>query len=340
MHWEALMRFIIYGAGAVGCLIGGKLFMSGSDVVLIARGAHLDAIRRDGLKLKHPHPDAVETLRLPAVGHPSQIDFRDGDVALLTMKSQDTVAALDDLRLAAGDAVPVVCAQNGVENERAALRRFRNAYGMLLIMPAEYLQPGLVETTAWPMTGVCDLGRYPRGTDALAEAVASEITAAGFSAEALPDIMRLKYSKLHQNMVNALQAILPPDAQADDITSKLRAETEACYAAAGIDWAPTKEMMGRMRGGGPPPAGIGSSGWRGGSMWQSVARGTGSSEVDYICGEVVLLGRLHGVQTPANEVVQLNVDRLARTKGVPGSVGVDELREEIRRREVEIGATK
>jgi 2-dehydropantoate 2-reductase len=75
-------------------------------------------------------------------------------------------------------------------------------------------------------------------------------------------------------------------------------------------------------------------------MWQSVARGTGSSEVDYICGEVVSLGRLHGVQTPANEVVQLNVDRLARTKGVPGSVGVDELREEIRRREVEIGATK
>jgi 2-dehydropantoate 2-reductase len=331
------MRYIIYGAGAVGGVIGARLFQAGHDVVLIARGPHLEALRRDGLRFQAPGEDV--TLTIPAIASPAEAKPGPDDVVLLAMKTQDSDAALHELAAAAPDTA-VVCAQNGVENERAALRRFRNVYGMLLIMPAEYLQPGLVETTAWPMTGVCDLGRYPRGTDALAEAVASEITAAGFSAEALPDIMRLKYSKLHQNMVNALQAILPPDAQADDITSKLRAETEACYAAAGIDWAPTKEMMGRMRGGGPPPAGIGSSGWRGGSMWQSVARGTGSSEVDYICGEVVSLGRLHGVQTPANEVVQLNVDRLARTKGVPGSVGVDELREEIRRREVEIGATK
>ena len=334
------MRFIIYGAGAVGCLIGGKLFMNGSEVVLIGRGAHLDAIRQQGLKLKHPNPDAVETLPIAAVGHPSEVDFRDGDVVLLTVKSQDTVAALDDLRLAAGDAVPVICAQNGVENERAALRRFRNVYGMLLIMPAEYLQPGLVETTAWPMTGVCDLGCYPGGTDTVAEAVAAEIAAAGFSAGALPDVMRFKYSKLHQNMVNALQAILPPDAEATDITQQLRAETEACYAAARIDWAPTAEMMGRMRGGGPPPAGIGSSGWRGGSMWQSIARGVGNSEVDYICGEVVMLGRLHGVPTPANEVVQLQVDRLARMKGTAGSLDAEALREQIRRREAAEGAAE
>jgi 2-dehydropantoate 2-reductase len=333
------VRFIIYGAGAVGCLIGGKLHMNGSEVVLIGRGAHIDSIRRDGLQLKHPNPDAIETLRLPAVTHPREIEFRDGDVVLLTVKSQDTVAALDDLRLAVGDAIPVICAQNGVDNERAALRRFSNVYGMLLIMPAEHLQPGLVETTAWPMTGVCDLGRYPEGTDALAEAIAAEIAAAGFGAGALPDVMRYKYSKLHQNMVNALQAILPPDADSADITQKLRAECEACFAVAGIDWAPTSEMMGRMRGG-PPPAGIGSSGWRGGSMWQSIARGVGNSEVDYICGEIVLLGKLHGIPTPANEVVQLEVDRLARTKQAPGSVDIEALRAEIRVREQAIIAAR
>ena len=338
--YSALVRYIIYGAGAVGGIIGGKLFMNGSDVILIGRGAHLEAIRRDGLRLKHPNPDAIETLPVTAAGHPSEIEFRDGDVVLLTVKSQDTVAALDDLRLVAGDAVPVICAQNGVENERAALRRFRNVYAMLLIMPAEYLQPGLVETTAWPMTGACDLGRYPEGTDFLAESVAAEIAAAGFSAGALPDVMRFKYSKLHQNMINALQAILPPDAEATDITQKLRAETEACFAAAGIDWAPTAEMMGRMRGGGPPPAGIGSSGWRGGSMWQSIARGAGNSEVDYICGEIVMLGRLHGVPTPANEVVQLQVDRLARTRQAPGTVDIESLRAEIRRREEALGAAE
>ena len=331
------MRFVIYGAGAVGCVIGGKLHMNGSDVVLIGRGAHIDAIQRDGLKLQHPNPDATETLPIPAVGHPGELDFRPDDVVLLTMKSQDTAAALDDLRLVAGDNIPVVCAQNGVENERIALRRFRNVYGMLVIMPANYTEPGIVDTTSWPMTGVCDLGRYPGGTDAVAEAVASEIAAAGFSAAAVPDIMRFKYTKLHQNMVNVMQAIVPPDADAGDVTRKLRAECEAVFAAAGIDWAPTAEMMGRMRGG-SAPAGIGSSGWRGGSLWQSIARGVGSTEVDYINGEIVMLGREYGVPTPANEVAQLYADRLARTKQAPGSVDIEELRAEIRAREEVAGA--
>jgi 2-dehydropantoate 2-reductase len=326
------MRYIIYGAGGVGCIIGGKLFMNGSEVVLIGRGAHLEAIRRDGLKLQHPNPDMTETLSIKAVGHPSEIEFRDDDVVLLTTKSQDTAAALEDLRMAAGDSIPVICAQNGVENERMALRRFRNVYGMLVIMPANYTEPGVVDTTSWPMTGVLDLGRYPRGTDALSRAVAAEIATAGFNAEALPEIMRLKYSKLHQNMVNVIQALVPPDAEAGDITKQLRAECEAAFAAAGIDWAPTAEMLGRSRGGGGPPAGIGGGGWRGGSMWQSIARGAGNSEVDYINGEVVMLGRRHGVPTPANEVVQLYADRLARTRAAPGSVDIEELRADIRRR--------
>jgi 2-dehydropantoate 2-reductase len=331
------MRFVIYGAGAVGCVIGGKMFMNGSDVVLIGRGAHIDAIQRDGLKLQHPNPDATETLAITAVKHPSEIEFRDGDVVLLTMKSQDTAAALDDLRLAAGDSIPVVCAQNGVENERIALRRFANVYGMLLIMPANYTEPGIVDTTSWPMTGVADIGRYPKGTDARSAAIAAEIAAAGFNADAVPDVMRFKYTKLHQNMVNVIQAILPPDAEADDIITKLRAECEAAFATAGIDWAPTKEMMGRLRGG-SAPAGIGSSGWRGGSLWQSIARGTGSTEVDYINGEIVMLGREYGVPTPANEVAQLYADRLARTKQPPGSVDIETLRAEIRRREDTLGA--
>ncbi len=333
------MRYIIYGAGGVGCIIGGKLFMNGSDVVLIARGAHLEAIQRDGLKLQHPKPDATETLPIKAVGHPSEIEFRDGDVVLLTMKSQDTAAALDDLRLAAGDGIPVICAQNGVENERVALRRFRNVYGMIVIMPANYTQPGIVDTTAWPTSGTLDFGRYPQGIDALAEAVAKELAAAGFNSEALPNIMRLKYTKLRQNLINAIQAIFPPDAEAGDITEKLRAECDACFAAAGIDAATTKEMLDRTRGGGAP-AGIGSGGWRGGSTWQSLARGAGSSESDFINGEIALLGRLHGIPTPANEVLQLYVDQLARTKQAPGSVDIAEVRAEIARREAAFASTK
>lgn len=332
------MRYIIYGAGGVGGILGGKLLLSGKEVLLIARGAHLEAIQRNGLRLKHPNPDATETLTIPAVSHPSEIEFREDDVVILTMKSQDTIGALDDLRLAAGDSIPVVCAQNGVENERQALRRFRNVYGMLVVLPANYLEPGIVETTSWPKTGVLDLGRYPEGSDALAERLAAEIGAAGFASEANPKIMRLKYTKLHQNMVNAIQALISPDVDTSDILTKLRSEAEACFKAAGIDWGATSEMLARnaeVRSG--MPAGIGSGGWRGGSTWQSLMRGAGSSETDYLNGEVVLLGRLHGVPTPANEVLQLYVDRAARDRIPPGSMDPEEIRAEIARRE-QVGA--
>jgi 2-dehydropantoate 2-reductase len=92
-------------------------------------------------------------------------------------------------------------------------------------------------------------------------------------------------------------------------------------------------MMARTRSTGGAPGGIGGGGWRGGSTWQSIVRATGSSETDYINGEIVLLGHQHGVPVPANEAMQLYVDRLARTRGEPGSVDVEELRAEIARRE-------
>jgi 2-dehydropantoate 2-reductase len=327
------MRYIMYGAGGVGCVVGGKLFMSGFDVVLIARGRHLEALRRHGLRLKHPNPDATETLRIPAVAHPSEIEFRTDDAVILTMKSQDTIGALDDLRLAAGDEIPVLCCQNGVENERQAARRFQNVYGMLVIMPANHTEPGLVDTTMWPGAGVLDIGLYPEGTDALSARFASDFTAAGFVSAPTPKIMRFKYSKLHQNMVNGVQAIIDPKVDTTDIVARLRSEAEACFAAAGIDWAPTAEMMARNAANGRAPAGIGSSGWRGGSTWQSLMRNTGSSETDYLNGEIILLGHLHGIPTPANEVIQLYVDRLARLKQPPGTVDVEEVRAEIARRE-------
>jgi 2-dehydropantoate 2-reductase len=67
----------------------------------------------------------------------------------------------------------------------------------------------------------------------------------------------------------------------------------------------------------------------GGSSWQSLQRGTGNIEVDYLNGEIVLLGRLHGIATPANEVLQRRAQRAARDGLEPGSVSPDELLAEI-----------
>ena len=68
-------------------------------------------------------------------------------------------------RCAPIDTPPSVCLQNGVENERLALRRFANVYGGMVIVPATYLSPGTVSVGASPTVGLCDVGAYPNGAD-------------------------------------------------------------------------------------------------------------------------------------------------------------------------------
>src|SRR5262249_54290199 len=153
------MRFVVYGAGAVGGVVGGRLFARGHEVVLIARGAHLEAIRARGLTIEAQ--EGSETLRVPAVGGPDELELDDSDVVLLAMKSQDTVAALDALRAATDGEPPIVCVQNGVNNEREALRRFRDVYGVCVMAPTAHLEPGVVQATSSPIAGLLDIGRYP-----------------------------------------------------------------------------------------------------------------------------------------------------------------------------------
>src|SRR5262245_26946759 len=180
------MRYIIYGAGGIGGAIGARLFQRGHEVALICRGEQMTTIQQRGLTLKTPH----ETTQLPlrAVGHPAELKFMEKDVVILTMKSQDTEGALRDLERAGGGKVPVICAQNGVDNERMAARRFTRVYGMVVVMPATYLEPGVVLNHSSPVEGVLDTGCYPCGVDPFIAQVAADLTACGFSAKPDSDI--------------------------------------------------------------------------------------------------------------------------------------------------------
>ena len=188
-----------------------------------------------------------ERLHIPAVGHPREAAIGADDVVLLCVKGQQTEEALRDLYDAAGDDVPVVCAQNGVANERIALRRFRRVYGMVVFLPGEHLEPGEIVNTAEDPAGILDVGCYPSGVDAVAIAVAGAITDAGCSALPDPDVMRQKYAKLLANLGNALQAAC--DGGAREIMRTLRAEALACYEAAGIDCATAEETRARRASG-------------------------------------------------------------------------------------------
>ncbi|MQA00086.1 MAG: 2-dehydropantoate 2-reductase [Dehalococcoidia bacterium] len=315
------MRYVVYGAGGIGGGIGAELQRHGYEVVLIARGDHLERMRRQGLTLRTPA--GSETLPVHAVGHPSEIEFRDDDVVILAMKSQDTEAALEDLYATAGPSVPVLCAQNGVENERRAARRFERVYGTLVFMPATYLEPGVVLVHCDPLRGVLDSGRYPHGTDALLETVCADLEASGFSARPDPAIMRLKYRKLLGNLGNAVQAVCGLDAPVGDLLRALRAEAHACYEAADIDCATAEELDTRvsiLR-----ETKIEGEARAGSSTWQSVTRGQGTVETDYLNGEVVLLGALHGVATPANRILQQLAEQGAREGLQPGWMTPDEI---------------
>ena len=165
------MRYIIIGAGAVGGAIGGRLAEAGCEVVLVARGAHRAALSEGGLRLRVPEGEL--TYRLPVVDGPGALgELRADDVLVLTVKTQDSEAALATWGPApvagggtAAERLPVVCAQNGVESPRLALRRFRHVYGVCVWLPATYVEPGVVSAHGSPLTGILSLGRYPHGTD-------------------------------------------------------------------------------------------------------------------------------------------------------------------------------
>jgi 2-dehydropantoate 2-reductase len=319
------MRYVIYGAGAIGGVVGARLHQAGHEVALIARGPHLEAIQRDGLTLTTPVEQV--TLRIPAASDPALLGVGStDDVVLLAVKSQDTSGALGSLRAAGAADVPIVCLQNGVENERLCARLFADVYGAVVMAPADHLRPGHVESYGAKASGIIDLGRYPTGSDVRCEAICAALSESRIHSVPSADVMRRKYAKVLRNLGNAVGALFADaEASRDELTERLRDEGRAALVAAGIEhhddvvddigarWEllDIKPIGGRERGGS--------------SSWQSLARGAGTIETDYLNGEIVLLGRLHSVPTPLNEAICRLADEAVREGVGPGQLSIDEL---------------
>ncbi|MGA4847208.1 ketopantoate reductase family protein [Streptomyces sp. G5(2025)] len=332
------MRYIIIGSGAVGGSIGGRLHESGRSVVLVARGAHFEALRANGLRLMVP----TGTLTLddvPVVARPEDVELRADDVLVLAVKTQDSVAALDAWAArpvagggTAGERLPLVCAQNGVVNERLALRRFREVYGVCVILPSTHLNPGEVVAPCGPYTGALVIGRYGSavgrygtGVDDTARRIADDLEKAHFLAPVVADVMRWKYGKLLGNLANVVEAVCgsAADAAAQDLVARSKAEGAAVLDAAGIAYASGAEIT-ELRSGTVEPQPMPGERTRG-SSWQSLARGAGSIETDYLNGELVLLGREHGVPTPVNAALQDAARQSVRQSREPGGLTAEEL---------------
>ena len=318
------MRFVVFGAGAIGGVVGARLHQAGHVVALIARGAHFEAIRRDGLTLETPTERVA--LQMPVADAPDGLDWTGEEVVLLAVKSQDTIGALSALRDAAPIHTPVVCLQNSVENERVALRLFEHVYGAVVMSPTAHLEPGIVQAYGTWMSGVIDVGRYPSGVDERSQEIAEALADSHFSSQPRPDIIRFKYAKLISNLPNAVDAIVEPGAEADELSRLAQEEGQAVLGAARIDFVAddVNDVLARWKRLDLQP--IAGRERAGSSTRQSVARGL-PVETDYLNGEIVLLAREHGVPAPLNQALCELSARHVREGRTPNSVPAGEVLE-------------
>src|SRR5438105_1085795 len=135
------MRYIIYGAGGIGSVIGGHLFRHGAEVVMVGNAQHVEAINARGLTLVTG--DQTHSLPVPSVKTAAELaPFRADDVVLLCAKSQQTLRCLGQLRSAgAPRTLPIFCCQNSIWIEPAATRSFDNDYGVMISRSADYTSP-------------------------------------------------------------------------------------------------------------------------------------------------------------------------------------------------------
>jgi thiosulfate/3-mercaptopyruvate sulfurtransferase len=318
---KQVTRFVVVGAGAVGASVAAELHRSGVETLLIARGAQLAALRDAGLRYRRP--DGEHQLRIPVAAGPDEVELTEDDVLVLATKSQDTPAAIRDwawrpVKLACGGTgtaatyLPVVTLQNGLDNERTALRSFDRVIGGVVWIPATFVVPGEVINHGEPVPAVLWLGRYPDGADDSIERIAEGLRQGGFRVHTVPDITAHKAAKLLGNLVNGLDALYRPSALRNAALAALRAEARAVHAAAGI--VPNVPDHGDFRLVAVPGVTRG-----GNSSWQSLARAA-TPEIDYLNGEIVLLGRLHGVPAPANAAIQARLHRAVAEGTAPGSL--------------------
>ncbi len=313
------MRWCIVGSGAIGGVLGAKLHQAGEDVTLVARGPHLQAIQQHGLTLIDGA--GTHVFDVEADSDPASLGVRAGDVVVLAVKSQQTAAALDTLVRSAPADVRIVCAQNGVDNERQALRLFPRVYGVSVTLLASHLEPGVVVAHSAPIVGTLQVGGYPRTAqpDPFLAELAATIEKASFSVVVHADVMPYKHAKLLVNLFTGIEALCGPQARGGRLAELVLAEGERCLRAARLA-LPAEDTV--------QPGGPGSEvvvPREGGSAWQSLHRASGSIETDYLNGEVVLLGRLHSIPTPANELVQRAMRDLAERGGQPGTATEAEL---------------
>jgi 2-dehydropantoate 2-reductase len=185
------MKIAVYGAGGVGGYYGGKLAAAGQQVHLIARGAHLAAIRAGGLRVRSVRGDF--TVTVPATDDPTEIG--PCDAVLFCVKSYDTAEAARRLGPMLKDGTAVVSLQNGIDNETviAGVVGWHHVVGGASFIFATIAEPGVIDHTGGPAS--LSFAEFDGSRSERMLALAAACDEAGIPADVPADIRLVLWAK-------------------------------------------------------------------------------------------------------------------------------------------------
>lgn len=293
------MRIGIMGSGGLGGYFGARLAASGSDVHFIARGKHLEAMRRDGLRIEGPQP--LHVPRVQATDRPADVGVV--DVAMLCVKLWDTEQAIEQMRPMVGPATTIVSFQNGVLKDRYLRQAFeeRQLMGGVGYVATTIESPGVIRQTG-PMQRLV-FGEFDGSSSARGEALLAACLAAGIQAELSPAILReiwVKYvflvglSGTTTTMRQRIGAIRANPQTRAFFTDVMR-EVIAVAQAHGVPLTPDDLQAALVRADSVSPEMTSS-------MHHDLERGN-PLEVRWLSGGVVELGGAKDVPTPLNRAI-------------------------------------
>ncbi|MEV4671370.1 MULTISPECIES: ketopantoate reductase family protein [Actinomadura] len=186
------MRIAIVGAGGVGGFFGALLARGGANVTFVARGAHLAAMRRDGLRVEGgAHPVHIQDVR--ATDDPAEVGAT--DLVMLCVKLWGVEEALEQIRPLVGPDTTVVSFQNGVLKDGYLMAAFgaERVIGGVGYVATHIARPGVIAQTGSLQRLV--FGEFDGRTSARVAAFHEACAAGGINAEVSTDIRREIWQK-------------------------------------------------------------------------------------------------------------------------------------------------
>lgn len=294
------MRIVVVGAGGIGGYFGARLAQGGSDVVFVARGAHLAALRERGLIVESKLGD-VRLPKVQATDDPSGLGSV--DVVLIGVKLWDTAAAAHAVSAIVGPTTVVLSLQNGVQKDDV-LRRILGddrVLGGVCYIASTIVRPGIISHTGTLQKIV--FGEYDGRRSARAEALLEACRRGGIDAELSPDIRKAIWEKFvflvgYSAVATSMRSPIGP-IRTNPRTRRFLLDTMREVVAVGrahgvaLSAEYAEDRLAFCDG---LPAEMVSS------MYHDLEKGN-RLEVDWLSGGVVELGQAVGLPTPVNRAV-------------------------------------